>query len=107
SFLSMGLPGSPTGDHGRDGAQENLGVEPGRPVLRVVEIEAHHLVKGEVRATVDLPESGQARLDEQSLEMPILIRLHLFRDRWTRSDQAHVTLEHLQELRELIERVPS
>ena len=50
-------------ENDRDGAKEDLDVEPERPVVDVLKVEAHpvgefiHLI-----AAADLPEAGEARL---------------------------------------------
>src|SRR5215217_6412779 len=40
---------------GAEGSENDLDVERERPVLNVVEVQPHHLFKGEVAAAADLP----------------------------------------------------
>src|SRR5690606_35503044 len=77
-------------EDGGDGAEDQLDVEPGRPVLGVVEIQLHHLVEGEVTAAVDLPQPGQARGDHEALVVPVLIGGDLGRNLRPRPDHAHL-----------------
>src|ERR1700693_4002106 len=44
-------------EHGRQCSQQNDGVADWRPILDILHIEAHHVVKGEPAAPADLPQT--------------------------------------------------
>ena len=54
---SVGAAGA---HHGREGLEEDLHVSPQRPARDVQVVEPDHLVEGDVRAPVDLPQAGEA-----------------------------------------------
>ena len=95
-------------DHRPD---QDLKVEPERPVVDVVQIEldpALHLVVAVGLATeaVDLRPSCYPRLDVMPtrIERDSLLVLAIVRERMrTRPDQRHVALEHVEELGNLID----
>src|SRR5947209_694369 len=79
--------------------QENLEVQPQRPILGVVQIQADHIVEAGPAAAADLPQAGDARLHLQNpAPVPQVVSLKLVGDGRTRSDQRHFTLENVDEL---------
>src|SRR5262249_5832084 len=66
----------------------DLEVEPGRPVLRVVEIEAHHLVERQIAPPVDLPQARQTGRHEEPLAVPVFVGGNLLWERGPGSDDA-------------------
>src|SRR5215207_3552577 len=89
-------------EHG-DGSQHDAQVEPERPVLYVEEVEPDHLVEREAVAPRHLPQARHPRLHVETLAVPKLVRLHLVRNRRARADDAHVSAQHVQELRQLVQ----
>src|SRR5437879_684053 len=94
-----------------DRPDQDLQVEPKRPALDVVEIVLDALLERRVPApAVDLRPAGHARLD--------LVAQHVARNLASefvdkerplgpRPDQAHLTSEHVDELRQLVEAPPA
>src|SRR5688572_749813 len=91
-------------ENGRDRLQEDGDVEPDRPVLEVVEVQANKVVEAEVRAARDLPEAGQARQDEVALAVPRLELLVVAKRQRPRADETHLPAQHVQKLRHLVQR---
>src|SRR5262252_858063 len=83
-------------------------------MIDVVEVEFDPALQLSGRArraarTIDLRPSGEARLDAMTMRIAIgdlgshsIFRTHVDRVR-TRSDQRHLALEHIEELRQLIQ----
>src|SRR5207253_6082595 len=88
----------------RNRAQQDLQIEPRRPVVDILEIELHPAVEVDLVAAADLPQTRQSRLHRQPPAMPPVVRRHFLRNRRPRADETHVALEHVPELRELVER---
>ena len=89
---------------GADGLPEDGEVGGERPVLDVVEVEPDAVLPGQVGASADLPQSGHARLDQQPAGHVLVVPGDLGRQRRPRPDQAHVALEHVDQLRQLVQR---
>src|ERR1043166_792333 len=101
---SVALTRAFTGQNRGDGAEEDLEVERRRPVVDVLQVELHPAVEVDVVAAADLPEAREPRLHRQPSSVPPVIRRDLLGDRRPRPDQAHVALQDVPELRDLIER---
>src|SRR6266536_1857922 len=95
---------APARQNGRNRPQQNLQIQRRRPVVDVLQVELHPVIEIDLVPAADLPETSQARLHGEAAAVPAAVRLHLFRDRRARPDQAHVALEHIPELRQLVER---
>src|SRR5436190_4459288 len=95
--------GSLAGQDRRNGTQQDAQVEPERAVLDVLEIEPHPLAEAQGTAPADLPQAGDAGLHVEPAQLPGLVLLDFLRNRGARADQAHVPLEHVEELRDLVE----
>src|SRR2546428_6274471 len=94
-----------TGKHGSRSPQKDLDIEPGRPRPRIMQIEAHHVVKAEPASPVHLPEAGNSGLHFQyAPPMPDVVDLELIRDRRSGADQRHLSLPNIFKL---WERVPT
>src|SRR5437867_3071730 len=98
---------SPHAEDGAHCAREYGQVEPERHLAHVLTVELHPLVETDIGSTADLPQAGQAwlHLKPDQIARPVLI--HFARKGWPRADQAHVALEHVEELRQLIEARPA
>ncbi len=90
--------------NGRDGLEQDLEVEPQRPLVDVAQIEGDPVVEVvDPGAAGDLPEPGDAGFHGQPPALPALVALDLVGDRRPRPDQRHLSLEHVDELRQLVE----
>lgn len=79
---------------------DDLEITPQAPVLEIVTIELDPLAPSDFRATVHLPQAGEAwpsRFVEGTIEPRALIKFG--RDQGAYPDNAHVTPEHVPELR--------
>src|SRR3712207_3001270 len=88
---------------GAQGSEYDLHIERERPVLYVVEIQPHHLLKGEVGATAYLPVAGHPR---DGPKPPLVLLFHALevphrQGSW--ADQAHLPLEDVYELGQLVD----
>src|SRR5579859_4295569 len=93
-----------TGKNSPGSLPNDFDIKPGRPGSRVAKIQAHHLVECSLAAAIDLPESGDSWFDlEHTATVPGLIRLQLIGNRRARPNQRHVTLQHVDELGELVQ----
>src|SRR6266571_7774630 len=92
------------GENCGDRSQQNLQVEARRPVIDVIEVELHPAIEVNRVAAADLPETRQSRFHRKAPAMPPVIRRDFLRNGWPRSDETHVALEHVPELRDLVER---
>ena len=57
----------------------------------------------EVAAPADLPEAGDARQHDVAALVPVVHELAVAQGQRARADEAHVALEHVEELRQLVE----
>src|SRR5437773_142766 len=89
----------------RQSPYDQLEVAKERPPCDVEVIELHHLLERNAAAAVHLPRPRAPRLQIQALAAP---RLHvpvLIQDQGPRADQAHLPTQHVEELRQLVERI--
>src|SRR3989304_1444256 len=84
-------------------ANQQVHVQPGRPVANVVGVELHTLVVGRVVTARHLPEPRDTRCDHrvETVVRPILLDLR--GDDRPRADQAHFAADHVPDLRQLVE----
>src|SRR3954447_15009929 len=104
---AAGSVGAGAAEDRAHGLPENHQVEGERPVLDVADVDAHRVVPGEVRATADLPEPGKTRLDEEAAVHVVAVLLDLSLQRRAGADQRHVPAQHVDQLRQLVGRVPA
>src|SRR3954453_2949013 len=78
-------------------------IERERPLLDVAQIETNRLLPIEIGATADLPQTGQARLHQQSSSRFAVVPPIGDRQR-ARTDQRHLTAQHVDQLGQLVER---
>src|SRR5664280_218808 len=83
--------------------QHNAQVAEDRHVLDVLALECQALVEVQGAATVDLHRAGQPGLDRKPEEVLGIVALDQVELLRTRPDQAHVALEHVPQLRDLVE----
>src|SRR5262249_29630194 len=98
---------SPMAEHRAHGAGQDQPVTTERPVVHVSEVEAYRVLPRQVRPSRDLPETGDAGLDLQPPHHVGLVARALVRKRWTGADQSHLAANDVEQLRQLVERVPT
>src|SRR5919201_6681222 len=86
------------------GLEQDLQVEPQRPLLEVAAIQRHHLADRDRRGASDLPDAGHARSHREPAPMAPDDRRVLLRDEWPGADQAHPAEDHIEQLWQLVER---
>src|SRR5262245_26666313 len=91
-------------NHSERSHEENLEVEPEGTRSRIAQVQTYHVVKLHAASTLDLPEAGDSRLHFQhAVAMPEIVGFDFVNHSWTRSNQRHLTLQHVNELRQFIE----
>jgi len=85
-----------------DGLENDAYVEPDRPAASIVAVEGDATLVADAIAPAHLPKPAQARTRlEALLEITTVVMDLVVNDR-PRSDQAHVTTQHVEQLRKLI-----
>src|SRR5271157_74637 len=84
-------------------SDEYTEVHPERPVLDIIYVQPHHVLKRKFAPARYLPEAGEPRPDAQAFLMPGSISLHFQRDRRSRTDKAHVAQKDVDQLRHLVQ----
>src|SRR5205823_12529062 len=74
------------------------------PPLEVEEVEPDQLVEVELGAAGDLPQPGDAGQHEVALAVPVLEPVVVALRQRTRADQRHLPAQHVEELRQLVDR---
>src|SRR5687767_14526124 len=93
-----------TGDDDSYRTQEDPEVEPPRPVLDVPEVELDPLVPAQLRAAVDLRPARQPRADREPAALALGVLRDLDLDRRAGADDRHVAAQHVDEVRQLVDR---
>src|SRR5690606_31750314 len=93
-----------TPQHRADRAEEDPQVEGERPVADILVLHPHDFVETpHVVATVRLPRAGHPGHDAEPDEVIRVVDGDLRRERRARTDQAHLTAQHVEQLRHLVE----
>src|SRR4051812_34654720 len=87
----------------RKRSEEQADVVPQRPVRHVQVVELHHLLEWDVGATEHLPDARDARREVEPAAAPAADHLVLGLDQRPRPHEAHLALEDVPELGELVE----
>src|SRR6266436_9053008 len=100
----MGLTGSETllslsCQHGWDSPHQELDIEKQTPALHVFQIQLHTCFKGRIRSRENLPESRYAGFHVQSSVISWTVSRVIVHGMGARTNQAHVPLQHIPELR--------
>src|SRR6188508_333237 len=99
-----GLVGA-AAEQGRNRARENQQVGEDRPGLDVLELETDDLVEiKDLVPPAHLPRSGNAGHDEEPRHVALEVVRELFRKARPWPNKAHLAPEHVEELRQLVER---
>src|SRR4051794_14656209 len=95
---------APPGQHVGDRPEGQLEVHPRRPARDVEVVDLDHLRERDSRRAEDLPVAGDPRRQIQASAVVARDLAILAEDERTGPDDAHVSLEDVEELRELVER---
>ena len=90
-------------ERGRDGPQQQLEVGGKTQVVDVLEVDLGVFVHQPFTAARHLPQAGDARLDGVPAVLPRLVVRDDRRQLRTGTDKAHLTAQHVPELRKLVE----
>ena len=101
----MPLAGTPPRYHFDDRERHDLQVRDGATLGDVLEITSNHAVEVGVVAIGHLPPAGDPGLDGQALQVEFRVLRDLVGQRRARADDGHLTQEHVEELRELVDGV--
>src|SRR5690348_16692782 len=86
------------------GAQQDQQVGLPVAVADVPEVELDPVGPRQRRTAVDLRPPGDAGLDVEPVELPLVVALHLVAERRPRADHRHVAPHDIPQLRQLVER---
>ena len=86
------------------GEGEDPQVEPQRRVLEVPEVELDPLGPRQRRAAVDLRPAAQPRAGVEAEALAVGVGVDLDLDRRPRADQRHLAAQHVDEVRQLVDR---
>ena len=94
------------GEHIPDGLQDELDIQAETPVLDIFRIQPDDLFEvRDVAAAAGLPHAGDAGAEGQPCPMVILVLLPLVHRGRAGADNAHISLQHVPELRKLVQGV--
>ena len=89
--------------HRRNGARQDFYIEPERPFVHVLQVQPHPLLQRNRASAVDLPKTGDAGTNAEAPSLPIFIEtLVVAHRKRTRTYEAHVTLQYVEELRQFV-----
>ena len=86
-----------------NGYQDNLDIQPERPMVDIPNVVVKLLFPGEGIATVDLSPSSDAGKYFVAASLLGGISLQVLGEQWSRTDYAHLTTEDIEELGELVQ----
>src|SRR5262249_14289587 len=86
-----------------DGAGEDAGVEAGRAVLDVPDVELDPRLPGDPGAALDLGPAGDPGADLVAPPLPRRVVVDLGRDRRARADDRHLAAQDVDQVRDLVE----
>lgn len=85
--------------HHANGPDHDLEISPQAPVLDIINVQLHHIVKADFIAAADLPQAGTAGLDQQALLIIVGVLIEFARQARARADQAHGSAQNVPQLR--------
>src|SRR5438270_903518 len=98
------LTGAVPRNHSFGGLKKDFQVKPGRAKASILQIETHHIVESNTATSINLPQSGDARLRlEQTTAMPCFIGFDFIRHGRSRTYQRHLAAQYVDELRQLVQ----
>src|SRR6202035_2382055 len=91
-------------NHSSGSLRQNLQIQPDGPGTRILQIETHHFIKTCPTTSLNLPQTRDAGFDFQNTPpVPHFVLLEFVGERRTRTNQRHVSAQHIPELRQLIQ----
>src|SRR5208283_1732397 len=84
-------------------ADKNFKVTLERPMLDVLDVQAHHLIEGEAITSTHLPQASHARQYIETAAVPVLIHFDFVENGRARTDYAHFAAQHVDDLRQLVD----
>src|SRR5205807_3758964 len=88
----------------RNCSREQLDVAPKRPVGDVEVVQRHHFGEGDLASSEHLPEPCDPGSESEATAVPSDDVLVLIEDQRAWADQAHLVAEHVEQLRQLVQR---
>src|SRR6266700_353263 len=83
--------------YGGNGLREDFCVEPERPFVQVLQVKLHPVIKTNVAPAIHLPKASDAGAHAEAASLPVFTKAFVVsHGQWPRTDQAHVTLKHIQ-----------
>src|SRR3984957_14306158 len=99
-FLSLVAP---CASHSEKRSEDDPAVLPDRPRIDISTVQFHHFFEvSDFIVTVELPQSGDARLHAETSLMMRFIACDFSRCRWPGADETHLAFEYVPELRQLV-----
>lgn len=98
------LVGTGTAEDYEHGLRKNREISSDGPILDVRNVQILALLLRKIRTTGNLPRTSNTGLHQQTRGIQGAIAGNLVRQRRTRPNQRHIALQHVKELRELIQR---
>ena len=92
-------------DDGTDSAEKQHDVSQHGPVLHIADVQRLGFFLTQVGSARHLPRTGNTRLHQHTSGIRLVVLCHFLGQRRARAHHAHVALEHVQELRELVDGV--
>jgi hypothetical protein len=87
-----------------DCLRKNLEVETQGPVINIFQVLSHPGIEILVIATIDLPQAGDPGFHAKAAFQPERLKaLHIAQREWTRTHQAHIAFDDVEELGELVQ----
>src|SRR3954468_17202450 len=102
-MAAVGASDVAAAEHVTDGAQEELEIQPQRPVRDIEVVDPDHLLHRHARAE-HLPGARHARREVQPAAIQSEDLSVLLANERTWADEAHLAPQHVEELRQLVER---
>ena len=90
-------------DDGTDSAEKQHDVSQHGPVLHIADVQRLGFFLTQVGSARHLPRTGNTRLHQHTSGIRLVVLCHFLGQRRARAHHAHVALEHVQELRELVD----
>jgi hypothetical protein len=104
AIASAPLKGACTTQDCRDSPEQNVYIEPERPLLNILAVQINHVLEVKHLApATDLPEAGNTRFRVEAPEVMILVVLKVRFEKRTGSNERHLANKDVEELRYFVE----
>ena len=101
------LVGSTLPAKATESLENNLDIGPYSRFPDVFHVQFNPLVKCRVAPTANLPVTGEPRFYQKPLSLIIVAPLRFIGRKRSRSNKAHLALQHIEKLRQFVNTVPS